>query len=375
MSLTPSERLRYGRHLVLPQFGDEGQEKLKAGSVLIVGAGGLGSPAALYLAAAGVGRIGLVDFDVVDVSNLQRQVLYGHSDIGRAKLDVAGERLHDLNPHVDLIMHGERLDSSNALEILAGYDVVLDGTDNFATRYLLSDACVLLGKPDVYGSIFRFEGQLSVFDARRGPCYRCLYPEPPPPQLVPDCAEGGVLGVLPGIIGSLQANEAIKLLAGIGEPLTGTLLLFDALRSSFRRIRLSRKGQCRACGTNPTIRQLIDYDQFCAGGVVEDLKEVDANELKEMMDSGRTIRLIDVREPHEWDAGHIEGAEHIPVGQLPARVGELKQDEEIVLYCRGGGRSGRALAMLQQAGFSKAKHLRGGIGGWAKTIDPSIKVV
>jgi adenylyltransferase/sulfurtransferase len=376
MTLTHSERVRYGRHLVLPEFGEAGQEKLKAGSALIVGAGGLGSPVALYLAAAGVGRIGLADFDVVEESNLQRQILYGESAVGKPKLDAARDRIHDLNSNVTIDLHRDRLDAGNALGILAGYDVVIDGTDNFPTRYLLNDACVLLGKPDVYGSIFRFEGQVSVFDARRGPCYRCLYPDPPPPNLVPDCAAGGVLGVLPGIVGTLQANEALKLLAGLGEPLAGTLLLFDALSTSFRRVRVPRNEGCRICGTSPTITTLIDYDQFCAtGGVVEDLKEVDANELSEMMKSGRCVRVIDVREPHEWEAGHIEGAEHIPVGQLPARVGELKQEEEIVLYCRGGGRSGRALDMLQNAGFSRAKHLRGGITGWAAKVDPSVKVV
>jgi sulfur-carrier protein adenylyltransferase/sulfurtransferase len=349
--LTKTERARYARHLILPEVGEAGQEKLKAGSVLVVGAGGLGSPVSLYLAAAGVGRIGLVDFDEVDASNLQRQVLYGASDVGRPKLEAARDRLQDLNPEIAIETHGAALTSDNALAIIANYDVIVDGTDNFATRYLVNDACVLLGKPNVYGSIFRFEGQASVFSALEGPCYRCLYPEPPPPHLVPSCAEGGVLGVLPGVIGTIQATETIKLLAGIGETLVGRLLLFDALRMSFRTLRLRQQHDQHAAITG-----LIDYDQFC--------NPANLHEVTQIVDGAV---VIDVREPYEWDAGHIDGARLIPLGELPNRLGELPRDADIVFYCQAGGRSARALDIARDAGLTRAKHLRGGYAGWNKT--------
>ena len=341
---------RYARHLALPNFGEEGQQKLSRGSVLIVGAGGLGSPASLYLSAAGVGRIGLVDFDDVDITNLQRQVLYGTSDVGAAKLDAARARLQDLNPDIDVVTHDGALTSENALDVLRDYDVVLDGTDNFPTRYLVNDACVILGKPNVYGSIFRFDGQASVFDARRGPCYRCLYPEPPPPHLVPSCAEGGVLGVLPGVIGTIQAIEAIKLLAGIGDSLLGRLLLFDALRMEFRTLKLRAQHEKHA-----PITELIDYDAFCNPANADEVTEIPAGAL-----------VIDVREPYEWRAGHIDGARHIPLGDIANRLGELPRDADIVLYCEAGGRSARALDIVRAAGFARAKHLKGGYLGWVR---------
>jgi molybdopterin/thiamine biosynthesis adenylyltransferase/rhodanese-related sulfurtransferase len=346
--LTPSERSRYARHLILPEVGEAGQEKLKAASVLIVGAGGLGSPVGLYLAAAGVGRIGLVDLDDVDASNLHRQVMYGTSDVGRPKIEAAQARLQDLNPDIAIETHGAALTSDNALEILGKYDVIVDGTDNFATRYLVNDACVLLGKPNVYGSIFRFEGQASVFAAEEGPCYRCLYPEPPPPHLVPSCAEGGVLGVLPGVIGTIQATETIKLLTGIGETLIGRLLLFDALGMSFRTLRLKQQHDQHAA-----ITRLIDYDQFCNPANVHEVTEL-AND----------AIVVDVREQYEWDAGHIEGARHIPLGELPNRLNELPRDADVVFYCQTGGRSSRALDVAREAGLTRAKHLRGGYAGW-----------
>jgi adenylyltransferase/sulfurtransferase len=347
--LTTSERARYARHLILPEVGEEGQEKLKKGSVLIVGAGGLGSPLGLYLAAAGVGRIGLVDFDDVDATNLHRQVMYGTSDVGRPKIEAAQERLHDLNPDIAIETHGAALTSDNALAILGGYDVIVDGTDNFATRYLVNDACVLLGKPNVYGSIFRFEGQASVFAAADGPCYRCLYPEPPPPHLVPSCAEGGVLGVLPGVIGTIQATETIKILTGIGETLVGRLLLFDALQMSFRTLRLKQQHDQHA-----TITQLIDYDQFCNPANLHEVTE---------LPPGATV--VDVRERYEWDAGHIDGARHIPLGELPNRLDELPRDADVIFYCQTGGRSARALDVAREAGLTRAKHLRGGYVKWS----------
>jgi molybdopterin/thiamine biosynthesis adenylyltransferase/rhodanese-related sulfurtransferase len=346
--LTVAERARYARHLILPEVGEAGQERLKAGSALIIGAGGLGSPVALYLAAAGVGRIGLVDFDDVDASNLHRQVLYGTSDAGAPKVDAARARLQDLNPVIVIETYGAALTSENALAILQPYDVVIDGTDNFATRYLVNDACVLLGKPNVYGSIFRFEGQASVFDAEKGPCYRCLYPEPPPPHLVPSCAEGGVLGVLPGVIGTIQATEAIKILLGIGETLVGRLLLFDALQMSFRTLRLKQQHDQHAA-----ITHLIDYDQFCNPANVNEVSHLSPGAV-----------AIDVRESYEWDRGHIDGARLIPLGELPNRLSELPPDAEIVFYCQTGGRSARALDVARDAGFTRAKHLRGGYAGW-----------
>jgi molybdopterin/thiamine biosynthesis adenylyltransferase/rhodanese-related sulfurtransferase len=342
---------RYARHLALPNFGEEGQQKLSRGSVLIVGAGGLGSPASLYLAAAGVGRIGLVDFDDVDITNLQRQVLYGTSDVGKPKLDAARSRLLDLNPDIEVVTHHGALMSENALDVLRGYDVILDGTDNFPTRYLVNDACVLLGKPNVYGSIFRFDGQASVFDARSGPCYRCLYPEPPPPHLVPSCAEGGVLGVLPGVIGTIQAVETIKLLAGIGETLLGRLLLFDALRMEFRTLKLRTQHDKHAA-----VAALIDYDAFCNPANAD-----------EVMVLPQDAVVVDVRESFEWRAGHIDGARHIPLGELANRLDELPRDADIVLYCASGARSSRALDVLRDAGFARAKHLKGGYVGWSRS--------
>ena len=357
--LTPSERIRYARHLILPEVGEVGQERLKRRSALIVGAGGLGSPVGLYLAAAGVGRIGIVDFDDVDGSNLHRQVLYGTSDVGRPKLEAARARLHDLNPEIVIETHSAALTSENALDILINYDVVVDGTDNFPTRYLVNDACVLLGKPNVYGSIFRFEGQASVFSAVDGPCYRCLYPEPPPAHLVPSCAEGGVLGVLPGVIGTIQATEAIKLLTGIGETLVGRLLLFDALRMSFRTLRLRQQHDQHA-----TITRLIDYDMFCNPASPH---EVTPEQL------GLRAVLIDVREQYEWDAGHIEGARHVPLGELAHRLSEMPADADIVFYCQTGGRSARALDLARDAGLTRAKHLRGGFTAWKNVGRMSVR--
>jgi molybdopterin/thiamine biosynthesis adenylyltransferase/rhodanese-related sulfurtransferase len=356
---------RYARHLILPGFGEEGQRRLREGSVLIIGAGGLGSPAALYLAAAGVGRIGLVEFDVVDLTNLQRQVLYGTEDVGAKKLDAAAARLRDLNDEIEIVPHQGPLMSDNALELFAGYDVILDGTDNFPTRYLVNDACVLTGKPNVYGSIFRFEGQLSVFDAKRGPCYRCLYPDPPPPHLVPNCAEGGVLGVLPGVVGTMQATEAIKLLAGIGEPLIGKLLLFDALASSFRTLKLRKDPACKVCGDHPTVTELIDYEGFCMPN------EVTPGEVAARLGS---VTLLDVREPYEWEAGHLDHAIHIPLQQLPKRIAEVPRDAEIVVYCRMGGRSANAVHFLQQHGYANVKNLIGGLQRWKRDVDPTITV-
>ncbi len=369
--LTDSERSRYARHLVLPEIGEAGQRKLRSSSVFIVGAGGLGSPVAMYLAAAGVGRIGLADFDRVDSSNLQRQILYGESSVGKRKLDAARERLSDLNPHVRVETFNEALTSRNALQLLEPYDVVVDGTDNFPTRYLVNDACALLGKPNIYGSVYRFEGQASVFDARRGPCYRCLYPEPPPAHLVPSCAEGGVLGVLPGIIGTIQAAEAIKLIADVGEPLIGRLLMFDALAMSFRTVRLAKNAECRLCGPKRTIRELIDYEEFC--NPVNEL-DITASELSERISRGDKMVLVDVREPHEWDGGHLELAMHIPLQQVPARANEIPADEEIVMICRSGGRSARAQQVLMSNGYKKVKNLVGGMLGWKKDVDPSVTV-
>jgi adenylyltransferase/sulfurtransferase len=366
---------RYSRHLLLPEVGLEGQEKLKAASVLVIGAGGLGSPVALYLAAAGVGRIGLVDFDVVEYSNLQRQIIHGTGDVGRPKLLSARERILDVNPNVEVVLHERAIDSGNALAIIGDYDLVVDGTDNFPTRYLTNDACVLLGKPNVYGSIFRFEGQASVFDAKRGPCYRCLFPEPPPPGLVPSCAEGGVLGVLPGVIGTIQATEALKLILGEGEPLVGRLLLYDALEMSFDEVRPRKNPDCPVCGEQPTVTELIDYVQFCGLDPAEMLEpswEITATELEKRLENGDRPVLLDVREPHEWDIAHLEGAWLIPQGDLPARMHELDSADEIVLYCRSGERSARALNLLRDAGFRRLKNLRGGINAWASTVDPNL---
>jgi len=348
---------RYLRQISLPNFGEEGQQRLRAGSVLIVGAGGLGSPAAIYLAAAGVGRIGLVDFDSVDLTNLHRQVLYTTKDIGQPKLEAAASHLRALNPDVVIETHHARLSSDNALDILAGYDVVLDGTDNFPTRYLVNDACVLLRKPNVYGSVFRFDGQLSVFDAARGPCYRCLYSSPAPPHLVPSCAEGGVLGVLPGMVGTMQAAEAIKLIAGIGEPLIGRLLLVDALRMDFRSVALRTQHE-----RHEKIERLIDYEGFCNSAMSNE-HEWTVSQLAAELDN---VAVIDVREKHEWDAGHIEGARHVPLSKLQSELETIPRDRDVVLYCHMGGRSARGLAMLQSAGFTRAAHLKGGYAAWVK---------
>ena len=377
VALSKDEVLRYSRHLIMPEVGMEGQLKLKQAKVLLVGAGGLGSPLALYLAAAGVGKLGVVDFDVVDFTNLQRQVLHGTSDVGRSKLDSAADTLREINPYVEVVPHEVRLTSENALAILADYDIVADGTDNFATRYLVNDACVLTGKPNVYGSIFRFEGQASVFATREGPCYRCLYPEPPPPGLVPSCAEGGVLGVLPGIVGCIQALETIKLIIGRGEPLIGRLLLFDALRLRFRELKLRRNPECPACGDHPTIDHLIDYEEFCGirGQEAEPMAavpEITPTELKQMIDERRDFRLVDVREPHEFDICRIPGSVLIPLGDVPARMNELDSAQEIVVHCRSGMRSARAVELLQKAGFRRIHNLKGGILAWSDQVDPSV---
>jgi molybdopterin/thiamine biosynthesis adenylyltransferase/rhodanese-related sulfurtransferase/molybdopterin converting factor small subunit len=380
-ALTNDEVKRYSRHLIMPEVGVEGQLKLKAGSVLCIGAGGLGSPAALYLAAAGVGRIGIVDFDVVDFSNLQRQIIHGTPDVGRSKLASAKDRLLALNPLIEIDTYETALSSKNALDLFKPYDVILDGTDNFPTRYLVNDACVILGKPNTYGSIFRFEGQASVFATKDGPCYRCLYPEPPPPGLVPSCAEGGVLGVLPGVIGTIQATEAVKLIMGIGEPLIGRFLIYDALRMKFRELKLKKDPDCPVCGTHPTITELIDYEQFC--GVTPSPEpamtaqesnetEIDVRELKRKIDAKENFYLLDVREPNEFKIGRIPGSTLIPLGEVPQRVQEIPKDKEIVVHCKMGGRSAKAAAFLRQQGFKSVKNLKGGILDWSDKIDPSV---
>jgi molybdopterin/thiamine biosynthesis adenylyltransferase/rhodanese-related sulfurtransferase len=376
VELNREEFLRYGRHLIIPEVGLEGQRKLKSASVLIIGAGGLGSPLAFYLTAAGVGRIGIVDFDVVDLSNLQRQILHTTKDVGRSKLESAREKLESLNPNVKIETYEMRLTSENALDLIKEYDIVVDGTDNFPTRYLVNDACVFLKKPNVYGSIFRFEGQVSVFYADKGPCYRCLYKEPPPPGLVPSCAEGGVLGVLPGIIGTIQALETIKLILGIGEPLIGKLLLFDALKMKFRELKLRKVPECPVCGENPTVKELIDYEAFCGITPEQILHqsglEITPEELKEKLENGEDIILIDVREPVEYEINRIEGSKLIPLSKLPEKVNELDQTREIVLYCKMGGRSARAVQLLRELGFTRVKNLAGGIDAWIEKIDPTM---
>ena len=389
-ALSSDELQRYSRHLTLPEFGREGQEKLKNSSVLLVGAGGLGSPAATYLAAAGVGRIGLVDFDTVEASNLQRQILYGTSDVGRPKLDAASERLDDLNPHVEVERHEVRLTSDNALDIIDDYDVVADGTDNFPTRYLVNDACVMTGTPNVYASIFRFEGQVSVFSTEDGPCYRCLYEEPPPPGLVPSCAEGGVLGILPGFIGTLQATEVIKLLADVGEPLVGHLLMSDALNMDFRTVNVPTNPDCPVCGENPTVTELIDYEAFC--GIPQDndastngtadadvsdsddaIPETSVHALKHRRDAGDAPFVLDVREPYEAEIASIDADQLIPVDELADRLHELKADpdEEVVVHCRSGGRSAKATKLLREKGYN-ASNLDGGVLAWSDEIDPDV---
>ena len=375
--LTPDELRRYGRHLVLSQVGTTGQKKLKAARVLLVGAGGLGSPAALYLAAAGVGTLGLVDFDVVDVTNLQRQVLHGTSDIGRPKLDSASDRIRDINPFVHVERFDTALTSQNALEIAADFDVIVDGTDNFPTRYLVNDTCVILGKPNAFGSVLRFEGQASVFAAVDGPCYRCLFREPPPAGLVPSCAEAGVLGVLPGLVGTIQATEAIKLILGEGNPLIGRLLLIDALSMEFRTITLHRDPECPACGTRE-IRELIDYAAFCGVGATMNeeesagISDIDPLTLADRMKSGDDIQLIDVREPWEWEVARIPGAQLIPLGQLASQIGSLDPSRETVIYCKSGVRSMHAAYELEDAGFRKLANLTGGVLRWSQDVDPSV---
>ena len=381
--LTQDESVRYSRHLILPEVGPDGQRRLKAGRVLLVGAGGLGSPAALYLAAAGVGTLGIVDFDVVDTTNLQRQVIHGTPDVGRPKLDSARDRIARINPHVTVEGHAVRLTSANAREIVRGYDVVIDGTDNFPTRYLVNDACVLEGKPCIYGSILRWEGQASVFWAGRGPCYRCLFAEPPPPGMVPSCAEAGVLGVLPGIIGCVQALEAVKVLLGAGDLLVGRLLLFDALRLRFREMRLRHDPACPLCGDNPTIHELIDYERFCGyepaeatteNRMSDDVPEITPAELKERLDRGDRLTIIDVREPFEWDIGNLEayGARLIPMKEIQQRYEEIDPSDEIVLQCRSGARSANVLGYLRQHGYERLLNLKGGILAWSDEVDPSI---
>jgi sulfur-carrier protein adenylyltransferase/sulfurtransferase len=373
--LSNDEILRYSRHLIMPEVGMEGQQKLKAAKVLCIGAGGLGSPLALYLTAAGVGTLGMVDFDVVDYTNLQRQIIHTTADVGRKKLDSAADKLKAINPFLNLRAFDTKLTSANALDLFREFDIVADGTDNFPTRYLVNDACVLTGKPNVYGSIFRFEGQASVFATEEGPCYRCLYPEPPPPGLVPSCAEGGVLGILPGLVGVIQATETIKLILGQGESLIGRLLLVDALGMKFRELKLRKNPDCPACGTHRTITKLIDYDQFCGIRGVEaapaagvDLAEMSVEELKKKLDNKDDILLLDVREPHEYQICNL-GGYLIPLGDLPKRVGELDTSREIVAHCKMGGRSAKAIAFLKQAGFTKVHNLTGGITAWADRID------
>ena len=378
--LTRDEILRYSRHLLIPDVGLDGQRKLKAASVLVIGTGGLGSPVTLYLAAAGIGHIGVVDYDVVDSSNLQRQVIHATSEIGKLKVESARRRMLDLNPDIQVDAYNMPFTSANAMQIAEGYDLIIDCTDNFPTRYLSNDLCVLTGKPNVYGSIYRFDGQVSVFDAKRGPCYRCLFPEPPPPSLVPTCAEGGVLGVLPGTIGTIQATEAIKLILGIGDPLIGRLLLYNALDLSFEFVKLRKNPKCKVCGPNPEVTTLIDYEAFCGVpghdrvGAFGSEWDISAKELVERLKKGEPIRLLDVREPHELQISHLEGATLIPYGQLAARLSELNSAEEIVVFCKSGNRSAYALELLASAGFRKIKHLAGGINAWAEEVDPSLPV-
>jgi molybdopterin/thiamine biosynthesis adenylyltransferase/rhodanese-related sulfurtransferase/molybdopterin converting factor small subunit len=378
--LSNEEIRRYSRHLIMPEVGVDGQKKLKAARVLAIGAGGLGSPLAVYLAAAGIGTIGLVDFDVVDDSNLQRQILYGASDVGRPKLQAAAERLRDLNPNVTIVPYETRLSSENALDIFRDFDVVADGTDNFPTRYLVNDACVLTGKPNVYASIFRFEGQASVFWAEKGPCYRCLYSEPPPPGLVPSCAEGGVLGILPGLLGVIQATETIKLVLGSGDSLVGRLLLVDALAMRFRELKLRKNPDCVVCGPNPTVTKLIDYEQFCgipqealmAAAAGSKIPEISVKDLKGMRDRGEDFVLVDVREPHEFAICSLPDSVKIPLGTLPQNLNKLSTADEIVVHCKMGGRSAKAVQLLRDAGFKKVRNLAGGIDRWAAEIEPGM---
>jgi molybdopterin/thiamine biosynthesis adenylyltransferase/rhodanese-related sulfurtransferase len=375
-ALSNEEVLRYSRHLIMPEVGMEGQQKLKSARVLCIGTGGLGSPLALYLSAAGVGTLGLVDFDVVDFTNLQRQVIHFTSDVGRPKLESAREKIAAINPYVDVKTFETRLTSQNALEIFSDFDIIVDGTDNFPTRFLVNDACVFTGKPNVYGSIFRFEGQASVFATKDGPCYRCLYPEPPPPGLVPSCAEGGVLGILPGLVGLIQATEAIKLILGAGQSLIGRLLLVDAMGMKFRELKLRKNPDCVVCGTHPTVTKLIDYEEFCGlrgqeKPVSNGVPEISVEELKQRLDAKEDFVLLDVREPHEYQICNLNGV-LIPLNDLPRRVHELDPSKEMVVHCRSGVRSAKAVGFLQHAGFTNTKNLAGGILAWADRIDPKV---
>lgn len=377
--LSHEQILRYSRHLLMPEVGLQGQIKLKNSSVLVIGTGGLGSPVALYLAAAGIGRIGLVDYDIVDSSNLQRQVIHGTSTVGKLKVESAKERLQDLNPDIQVDIYNEPYTSENAMRIAKDYDLIIDGTDNFPTRYLTNDVCVMLGKPNIYGSIFRFDGQVSVFHAEKGPCYRCLFPEPPPPGLVPSCAEGGVLGILPGTVGTLQATEALKVLLGIGEPLIGKLLLYNALDMSFDFVQLKKNPKCRVCGPNADIKELIDYEEFCGvpGHHADDTSaganwDITAQDLKERLERDPNLILLDVREPHELEIAAIKGAKNIPLGEVAQRMSELDSAEEMVVFCKRGSRSARAIEILSSAGFKKMKNLKGGINAWAEEVDKTL---
>ncbi|MBI3251843.1 MAG: molybdopterin-synthase adenylyltransferase MoeB [Candidatus Omnitrophica bacterium] len=386
MALTQDEILRYSRHLIMPEVGVEGQERLKAGRVLLIGTGGLGSPAALYLAAAGVGTLGLIDFDVVDFSNLQRQIIHSTGSVGKPKVESAKERLAQINPNVKVVVHNERLSKDNVMRVIRDFDIILDGTDNFQTRYLVNDACVFSKKPFVYGSIFRFDGQATVFYPGKGPCYRCLFAEPPPPGMVPSCAEGGVLGILPGVIGVIQGTEVVKLLLRKGEPLIGRLMLYDALKMNFREVKFRRNPKCPVCGDHPSIKELIDYDAFCGIGRGEEnpspapgagktggagVPEISAEELKAKIDRKDKFVLVDVREPSEYQINRIPGSKLIPLGTLPEKVSELDSADEIVVHCHFGGRSAKAVELLQKIGFKKVKNLAGGIDAWSEAVDPN----
>jgi len=384
MALSKQELSRYSRHLIMPEVGIDGQEKLKASKVLCIGAGGLGSPLALYLAAAGVGHLGILDFDVVDFSNLQRQIIHSEDNLGKLKVESAKERLQQLNSDINVTTYNTRLTSDNAMDIIKDYDIVVDGTDNFATRYLVNDACVLLGKPNVYGSIFRFEGQVSVFDAKKGPCYRCLYPEPPPLGLVPSCAEGGVLGILPGVVGTIQASETIKLIIGQGTPLVGKLLFIEVLDMEIRKLKLNKDPNCPICSENATINKLIDYEEFCGMGrgeleeeVIGDresiaVKEMTVEEFNELRNKNGNVVLVDVREPHEYQICNIEGSTLIPLGELDSRTDELNPEDDIVVHCHHGGRSMKAATLLKEKGFKNVLNLKGGIDEWAEKFDPEM---
>jgi adenylyltransferase/sulfurtransferase len=380
MALTQEEIMRYSRHLIMPEVGVDGQEKLKNASVLIIGCGGLGSPLSIYLAAAGIGHLGLVDFDVADFTNLQRQVAFGTSDVGRPKVEATKDRIASINPNVKVTTYRTKLNSENVLDIFKGYDIIIDGTDNFPTRYLTNDACVFLKKPNVYGSIFRFEGQATIFWGEKGPCYRCLYPEPPPPGMVPSCAEGGVLGILPGTIALIQATEAIKLILERGQPLIGRLILYNALDMKFREVKLQKDPDCPVCGKKPTITKLIDYEQFCGIGLGQEeatvktngIKEITAKELKAIIDRKDKFVLVDVREPHEYQIAKIPGARLIPLGEVAQRANELDTADDIVVHCRTGVRSAKAIGVLQKMGFKRLRNLKGGILAWSQDVDPSV---